>query len=151
MQKRLQQAGITCSLRQLPAHVEEQTGQMSHAKFAERGAVIDRLVAESLQHGLLHRQEAFSPSPQNGTTDIFAQKPQNRTADLETDVSAAAAATAGDSQGAGNRTDVSGTSRSAVDCSRQKDLLKQYTSGKLSRHSLLVDLARIKTAQQTAA
>ena len=146
MQKRLQQAGITCSLWHSPKHVEQEAGQLR----SEGDAAIDRLVAESLQHGLLHRQEAFLPSPQNGAADAFAQKPQNRTGDSEIDVSAAAAA-AGDSQGAGSVTDVSTTSRSAVVHSRQKDLLKQYTSGKLSRHSLLVDLAHLKTAQQTTA
>ena len=150
MQKRLHQAGIPCSVRQSPKGLHGDTGQYSHARPAVNIAIIDKLVGESLQHGLLHRQEAFPLASQIGTADVSPQMPQNITDDLATRISAASDS-AGDSQGIDSGTDTSELNRSAFVQSQQKALLKQYTSGKLSRHSLLADLARIKTAQQSAA
>ena len=189
MQKRLLQAGVACTAQQklgsqteearqqtqteaatqqrmqhpsqqLQGSQQEETRQMTRPETAEEHAVIDRLVAESLQHGLLHRQEASDNLQQKAAADAAWHQQSNGVgpdrsvpaslAQMPTVESAAEMLAAGTScEEARSRDDCSRTEHSAAADQRHKSLLHQYVAGKVSRHSVLVNLARIKVSQQS--
>ena len=186
MQKRLLQAGVACTAQQRQASQTEEAWQQSQPEAAthrrlqyssqqlqgsqqeekqliwpetaEEQAVIDRLVAESLQHGLLHRQEASDHLQHKITAEAACKHQSNGArphrpvpaglAQMQAVESAAEKSAAGMSrEKTHSRGGQSRTEQSAAADQRQKSLLHQYVAGKVSRHSVLVNLARIKVAQ----
>ena len=189
MQKRLLQAGVACTARQKqgsqteeawqqsqpeaatqqrvqhpPQHLQgsqqEEKRQLPQPETAEEQPIIDRLVAESLQHGLLHRQEASDHLQRDAEAGAACHHQSNgagpdrsvptgvgqmRTVEAAAEKSAAGMSR-DEARSSGGH---SRTEQSAAADQRQKNLLQQYVAGKVSRHSVLVNLARIKVTQQS--
>lgn len=144
MQKRLQQAGVACTVHQ-PPQSSGQDGQTSNPlAAAEEVAVVDRLVAESLQHGLLCVQEAPNALQHDAAADTLATaRPAQQSEHDVPDSSVSGAVEEGASPDS-----LTEKTRTAAVVRQQKSGLRRYTAGKLSRHGVLVDLARSKLTQQ---
>lgn len=145
MRERLQQAGVVCTAHQSESSQAQDAWQAPDLA-PEQVLVVDALVAESLQHGLLYKREAKSLSQQVSAVERAAEAAQAH----------GQGATESDSllmpgivQVNACPPTVAEVDESAIVAQRHRTRLRQYAAGNLSRHGVLVDLARSKVAQQS--